>query len=57
MTPVEKDDLVVEVEVLIVGTGPIGATFARTLVDAGRQVLMIDVGNQFVSQCSITWKG
>lgn len=33
-------------EVLIVGSGPIGATYARKLVDAGIQVLMVDIGAQ-----------
>jgi choline dehydrogenase-like flavoprotein len=37
-----------QVDVLIIGSGPIGATFARTLVDAGKKVLMIDVGEQSV---------
>ncbi|KAH7131258.1 hypothetical protein EDB81DRAFT_696586 [Dactylonectria macrodidyma] len=30
----------------MVGSGPIGAVFARTLVDAGKKVVMIDIGAQ-----------
>ncbi|RMJ17075.1 hypothetical protein BHE90_004621 [Fusarium euwallaceae] len=37
---------VIETEVLVVGSGPIGAVFARTLVDNGKKVLMIDIGEQ-----------
>jgi pyranose oxidase len=39
----QRDDTV-RVDTLVVGSGPIGATFARRLVEAGRSVLMIDAG-------------
>ena len=35
-----------EVDILVVGTGPLGATFARKLVEGGCSVLMIDAGPQ-----------
>jgi pyranose oxidase len=33
-------------DVLIVGSGPIGSTYARVLVEAGMRVLMVDAGAQ-----------
>ncbi|KAF3914467.1 hypothetical protein AA313_de0203518 [Arthrobotrys entomopaga] len=35
-----------DVDVLIVGSGPIGSTYARKLVKKGRTVLMVEVGTQ-----------
>ncbi|RVD89575.1 uncharacterized protein DFL_000578 [Arthrobotrys flagrans] len=36
----------IRTDVLIVGSGPIGAVYARKLVDAGHNVLMVDAGAQ-----------
>lgn len=40
----------VEADVLVVGSGPVGAAFARTLVDGGRRVMMVDTGPQLSSR-------
>lgn len=45
---VPVQDWVIETEILIVGSGPVGATYARKLVDAGHQVLMVEIGAQSV---------
>lgn len=37
---------IVDTEVLIVGSGLLGATFARKLTEGGMQVFMIDAGAQ-----------
>ena len=38
----------VKTDVLVVGSGPIGAVYARKLVDAKLRVTMIDIGEQLV---------
>lgn len=41
-----KEAPVIETEVLVVGSGPVGATYARKLVEAGVKVLMVEMGAQ-----------
>jgi pyranose oxidase len=40
----------IETDILIIGSGPVGASFARVLVQEGREVLMIDGGSQLSSK-------
>ncbi|MER7404924.1 pyranose oxidase [Streptomyces sp. NPDC000070] len=42
----DNDVLTTEYDALIIGSGPVGCTFARKLVQAGKHVLMIDAGAQ-----------
>ena len=37
---------VLKTDVLVIGSGPVGCTFARKLVKAGKLVLLIDAGSQ-----------
>ena len=37
---------ILKTDVLVVGSGPLGCTFARKLVKAGKSVLLIDAGAQ-----------
>lgn len=43
-----------DADVLIVGSGPIGAVFAQRLVAKGKQVLMIDMGGQSVQSLTLS---
>jgi heterodisulfide reductase subunit A-like polyferredoxin len=43
---VDKDETVIDTDILVVGSGPIGATYARKLVDAGFRVYMVEIGSQ-----------
>lgn len=40
----------IDTDVFVVGTGPVGAVFARTLVPAGARVTMVDAGPAFSSR-------
>jgi pyranose oxidase len=42
-----SSDETVRVDALVVGSGPVGATVARRLVEAGRKVLMVEAGPRF----------
>jgi NADPH-dependent 2,4-dienoyl-CoA reductase/sulfur reductase-like enzyme len=44
---IEMPFLVHQPDVLVVGSGPIGATYARKLVEANYNTLMIDMGAQY----------
>ena len=47
MAHIIRPQRTIETDVLVIGTGPIGCTFARLLVEKGdRDVLMIDAGGQ-----------
>ena len=41
-----RADETIRVDALVAGSGPIGCTFARELVEAGRRVLVVDPGAQ-----------
>ncbi|KAJ7028772.1 putative pyranose oxidase [Mycena alexandri] len=44
--PIHRESNIEEFDVFIAGSGPIGATYARCLVDAGYNVLMVEIGDQ-----------
>jgi len=37
---------ILKTDVLVIGAGPLGCTFARKLVETGKSVLLIDAGSQ-----------
>ncbi|KAK7055210.1 hypothetical protein R3P38DRAFT_2681576 [Favolaschia claudopus] len=44
--PIHEREGIVEFDVFIAGSGPIGALFARQLVDAGHNVVLVEMGDQ-----------
>ncbi|KAL6304157.1 putative pyranose oxidase [Sparassis latifolia] len=44
--PIHKESFIPKFDVFIAGSGPIGATYARLLVDAGYNVVMVEIGDQ-----------
>ena len=42
----DRPSQTIRTDVLVVGSGPVGCTFARKLVEAGRTVHMVEAGTQ-----------
>ncbi|KAH7096134.1 putative pyranose oxidase [Auriculariales sp. MPI-PUGE-AT-0066] len=44
--PIHAETGISQFDVVIAGSGPIGATYARTLIDRGLNILMVEIGDQ-----------